>query len=252
MKALRTAQNYVPGAKLLKDAAYRRGRALLHVPHEADFYITRLISASPNETFVDIGANHGQSIESIRILCPHAGIVSYEANPRLAAKLTARYTREQNVVVRPLGLSDQAGTFTLYVPVYRGFVYDGLSSLDRQQAATWLNDRTVYRFDERRLEIREIACQVDTLDSQNLAPAFIKVDVQGLEYQVLAGGQQTLEQYRPVLLVESYLTDHRMPQLMERLGYRDYHVADGQALPGPGPSANSLLVSVERPLLSIA
>ena len=44
--------------------------------------------------------------------------------------------------------------------------------------------------------------QMITLDSLKLAPDFIKIDVEGLEYDVLLGGEQTIQNYRPVIMVE--------------------------------------------------
>jgi FkbM family methyltransferase len=248
-KTLRTAQSYVPIAKPLKDSAYRSVRGFLQVPHESDFRVLKHVDGGPGETFVDVGANHGQSIESIRSMKSDARIVSYEANPGLARTLSARYARDENVTIRPVGLSDMEGTFTLHVPVYRGFVYDGLASLDLEAATSWISEDTVYRFRKEKLVIRDVVCDVETLDAQNLAPAFIKVDVQGLEYKVIKGGYRTLERYRPVLLVEDYLGDPRLPPLLEALGYAEYHLDDDQQpVPGPGQGGNSILVSASRPL----
>lgn len=41
-----------------------------------------------------------------------------------------------------------------------------------------------------------------TLDSLNLAPDFIKIDVEGMEWHVLMGGEQTIQQHRPLIMFE--------------------------------------------------
>lgn len=41
-----------------------------------------------------------------------------------------------------------------------------------------------------------------TLDSLKLSPDFLKIDVEGLEYDVLIGGKQTIQTHKPVIMVE--------------------------------------------------
>ena len=144
----------------------------------------------------------------------------------------------QSVIAK--GLSVWAGTSTLFVPSYKGFVYDALASLNREAAASWINERTVLRFDPTKLTIAELRCAVDTLDAQQLAPVFIKVDVEGHEYNVLNGGRDTLRRYQPVLLVEAFRRDARTVKLAEELEYEEYYL-DGSSLrkgsPGKGPNS---------------
>ena len=41
-----------------------------------------------------------------------------------------------------------------------------------------------------------------TLDSLNLAPDFVKIDVEGMEWHTLMGGEQTIRRHRPVVMFE--------------------------------------------------
>jgi FkbM family methyltransferase len=244
-KILRTLVNEFPFLKDARDACCFYVRKYLSIPHERDFKALRQIGPPyADRVLLDIGANQGQSIESMKIYWPSLPIVSFEANPYLAQKLQDRYKHVKNVRILPNGLSDSAGTLTLYVPSYKGFVYDGLGSFDRNAAASWISEETVFGFDSSRLTIAETSCQVSTLDAQNLAPFFIKVDVQGYEYNVLKGGVETLRMYEPVLLVESYRHDLRTVQLAEELGYEEYHF-DGYRIEKGSPlhSFNSFLIT---------
>src|SRR5262249_31818933 len=130
-KAVRTAQSAFPVVKGVKEFLHYRGRRLFRIPHERDFEVIRLLSKYEN-SFVDVGANQGQSIESILIFRPDAQIVSFEANPRLAEKLRKRYAARPSIRIYPTGLGDRPGEFTLYIPSYNGYVYDGLASFDRE------------------------------------------------------------------------------------------------------------------------
>lgn len=60
---------------------------------------------------------------------------------------------------------------------------------------------------------------VVNIDSLGLNPDFIKIDVEGYEFDVLRGARDTLEQYRPVLMVEE---NH----LCKRYGHKESDASD--------------------------
>ena len=144
-KAVRTLQSEFWFLKEAKDALYLHGRRLLHMPHEADFRAVRLIADKFAGSFIDVGANQGQSIESIRLFAKDARIVAFEPNPAICSVLMRRYWGASGIEVRGVGLSDRKTVLTLYVPSYRGFVYDGLASFDRTEALSWINPQRVLR-----------------------------------------------------------------------------------------------------------
>jgi len=59
--------------------------------------------------------------------------------------------------------------------------------------------------------------EVVTLDSLGLAPGFIKLDVEGMEWHALLGAEQTIRTHRPVVMLEENGLNRR------------YGVADGAA-----------------------
>ncbi len=221
-KAIRTIQSQLWFLKEQKDDFYHFYRRLLRVPHDRDFAALSLFGNKLPGCYVDVGGNQGQSIESIRLYVPHGRIVSFEPNPILSEKLARRYAHDQSIRISSIGLSDRTDQIKLYVPSYRGFVYDGLASLNRAAAESWINEDTVYFFRPDRLIIKEFDCVVDTLDSQNLDPLFIKIDVQGTEYDVVKGGMETIQRCHPVLLIEGFMEDPKLAQLVSSLGYEAY------------------------------
>jgi len=245
-KFLRTFQSYFPALQPAKQAFYHQYRKLLGRPHEPDFAALKRLRAEAPGVYVDVGANHGQSIHSIRVFRPSAQIVAFEPNPNLAGELTRTYGRDSRVEIRAVGLGDDVGEFTLFVPAYRGFVYDGLASLDEAEAMTWINAQRVYFFDASKVEAVELTCRISTLDRENLRPAFMKIDVQGFEYNVLAGGAKTLAAHEPIVLIENYNGDPRSVRLMSELGYLEYIYRDGALVPGRSTGLNSFLITPNR------
>jgi hypothetical protein len=86
---------------------------------------------------------------------------------------------------------------------------------------------------------------VQRLDDLGLAPAFVKLDVQGFELQVLTGGEATLRRHRPVLMIESPSADREIP-FLERLGYVPYAFDGTRLARGRTGALNSFFLTADR------
>lgn len=188
----------------------------------------RLFDWGAAPLFLDIGANRGLATDAMHLLVPQSEIVSFEPNPILYKQLVNLYSDVTTVKCMNIALGDASIDATLWVPVYRNWVFDGLASLDRREAAEWLNGDRIYFFDERHLHLHEQACKIRRLDEFDLSPAFIKIDVQGHELDVLRGAAQTLERYHPLLMIEDASND----ELIQFLKIFQYTIAhfDGQQM----------------------
>lgn len=245
-KPVRTAQSYFPALKEAKDGFYRTYRRSLRLPSEPFYAAVGIINKAFNGSYIDIGANTGQSIESIKLYAPDARIFSFEPNPNLAAKLTARYRTDASVTIRGVGLSSAPGQMTLHVPSYRGFVYDGLGSLAYDSARSWLGPETIYFFDPDKLKVHSFDCAIETLDMQAIDnPVFIKIDVEGAELDVLKGATDTITRYRPILSIEDLHGNPEIDALLKPLGYSPFRFDAGRFSPGHSPST-SFLITPER------
>jgi len=245
-KPIRTLQSYFPFLKDAKDQFYLSYRRRLRIPSEHFFAAIALFGGRFAGCYVDIGGNQGQSIESIRLYAPAARIVSFEPNPNLAAKLVRRYRNDPLIEVRDIGLSDEVTRLNLHVPSYRGFVYDGLGSLDFDAAKSWISSKTVYFFHPEHLVVNSYECAIETLDMQNIEnPIFIKIDVEGTEYQVLKGGIETLRKFEPILLIEGFHEKPDVAELSAPLGYEPY-TFDGKSLIAGASETSTFLITRSR------
>ena len=86
-------------------------------------------------------------------------------------------------------------------------------------ARAYLSPQTLYGFDPARLTVEEAECETRTLDSFDLKPTFIKIDVEGLEHEVLAGGAFTLIANEPVLMIERFHHNPTLEPMLASLGY---------------------------------
>ena len=228
-KLIRTAQTHFPSLVEFKFGLQRAMRAGLRKPSHSIYRFFQRFPFAPGQQFLDIGANRGQTIDSFRLFRKDVSLVAFEPNPRLASRLVAIYGSDPLIKVERFGLSDQNGAFTLHVPAYRGFVFDGLASFDRQAAANWLSRETIFFFNPQLITVDTIECQVGRLDDFVTNPGLIKIDVQGLEERVLLGAQQTIARSRPTFIIENDEDpDNGHAAHLKKADYRSAEFTQGQ------------------------
>ena len=187
-------------------------------PHERDFRALALLNFSSLPLLVDVGGNIGQSVLSLYTMVPNARVLSFEPNPTVFRKLQRLTRKFPQLTVIPNGLSNETGEAELFIPSYNGSALSGLASFDYESAKGWLSRERVAGFDPNKLTVASKRVSLARLDDLGLEPDFIKIDVQGLEYRVLAGGLETIRKYRPVIMAETirYGSDaHRIVQPLD-------------------------------------
>lgn len=197
----------------LQQAYYRRTKR----PFEREFRALRHL-LSDGDLCLDVGANRGQSIDALRMLPFDVRVISFEPNPQLYERLVKRYGTDRDVEIRANGLGEEDCRTSIHVPVYNGYLFDGLGTLHDQETDIWLRSE-VYFFDERKLDTVTYSCEIVALDSLELDPvAFIKLDIQGSEFAALRGAVKTIERDRPALMVERPEDD--IIDFLAQFGYR--------------------------------
>ena len=203
------------------------------VKQDNPFWFLRYLQAPDNTIIVDAGANVGQSIRSIRRVDQATPIHAFE--PALASyeKLRKNVANSKGVKLYQTALLDANGDFTLYTPEYGGRAIGELASINRDEAALWLSRFAGSFINPRKVTVKEEKVVTAKLDEYNLAPRFIKIDVQGVVPQLLRGAEATLEAYRPVLYVERGKNDGVGEQLSQ-FSYREYALKGGSLMPYRG------------------
>jgi FkbM family methyltransferase len=197
----------------------------LGMSSEPDYRAFKLFRNRRDLLFLDVGANAGQTINALATYGWQCRVEAFEPISSLAERLSREQAKNPRITVHNFGLSNTEAHATLYIPHYKKIAFDGLASLDRGAATSWLSRDTVYRFDARYVSVQEQSIRLRPLDALDLRPDFIKLDVQGAEFEVLQGAASTLARCRPGLLVENP-DDDREIALLSGLGYR-YYAYDG-------------------------
>jgi FkbM family methyltransferase len=144
----------------------------------------RALSTGGNS--VDAGAHHGGILKHLVRLSPNGSHWAFEPIPHLAAQLQKKFP---SVHVEQMALSDHSGrTDFHFIPA--ASAYSSLLTRPDIEAGKSVQRLSV---DVRRL---------DDVIPDGVPVAFIKIDVEGAEADVLRGGSETLRRHRPVIVFE--------------------------------------------------
>jgi len=134
----------------------------------------------PGDLVFDIGAHVGDRIAAFRRL--DARVVAVEPQPALIRTLKLLYGRDRAVTIEPFAVASHPGTIEIKLNLDNPTISTASDALLQaaRDAPQWAGQAWT----------RSIAVPAVTLDAlidRHGTPAFIKIDVEGLEAEVLAG-----------------------------------------------------------------
>jgi FkbM family methyltransferase len=170
----------IPGPLYLRNLAARRLRR-----GERELHAVSLL-AEPGMVALDIGANKGVYSYLLSRIC--RTVEAFEPNPKICELL--RRCVPANVTVHEVALSNQSGMTEMLLPIHRTGRFSNQGGtlqskkVEGKEFGTW-------PVEQRRLD-----------DYNFTDVCFIKMDVEGFEFEVLEGAAQTLAREKPTLLIE--------------------------------------------------
>jgi len=141
------------------------------------------------DTAIDIGANMGETLMNFsKIVQSNGNTHGFEPDSINYARCVEnlKLNNLKNITLNKLGLGNAAGEFRIKVdtPTNRG------------------GNRITDQNDENSEIIQVITLDQYVLDKNISKIDLIKIDVEGFEFNVLRGAEQTLSKYNPVLFIE--------------------------------------------------
>lgn len=159
-----------------------------------------ILPLEENCVFFDLGAFDGSDSERLLRNCPTASTYLFEPIPSQADMLTAKYKNNQSVNVIPVAVGD---AFKL--------VFFSLSGTSSKVVSENASDEVV--------SVQQVS--IDGFCSENnVFPTYVKMDVEGVELDVLHGMAETIVKCKPKLAISVY---HRaehiiaVPQYLKKL-----------------------------------
>ncbi len=183
------------------------------------------------DTVLDIGAHKGGYLFMMLEITGETGkIIAFEPQSILYKynqKIKALFNWD-NVTVEHIALSDKQGEATLLIPT---------NSMSKTSApgATIVNDR---ERDDIGFTEKVVTDSLDHYCStNNIQPNFLKIDVEGNELNIFKGGINTLQKYKPKIIVEidaGYVGRDKMMEtfhFLNHIGYTATFINDDKRLP---------------------
>jgi FkbM family methyltransferase len=174
----------------------------------------------PNPIIVDVGANIGQFCIAAKLFYPTATIYSFEPDPDSYAHLVANTDRLDSVHTFNIGLGSKRETLTFHrhpLSVMSSFTTE--PGWDYAQEV----DLPIERLDD-------VLTGLDRID-------LLKIDVEGFEYEVLAGAESVLQRTGAVIVEvrlggQSNRSNLEVIELLHRVSPSSQLVTTGRVLRG--------------------
>jgi FkbM family methyltransferase len=155
----------------------------------------------PGDVVFDVGANAGGlAVLMSRMVGPRGIVCAFEASPRIIGKT------HYNLV--------KAGCHN--VTLFHKAVWHATGELLNIAPGPQLNDRVATATTG--MSVRSVALD-DFAAAGNFRPSFIKMDIEGAEFDALRGMPRLLREARPVLVLEHSPADMRCHALLTQAGY---------------------------------
>jgi FkbM family methyltransferase len=212
---------YGVGYELLEKSAYE--------PAEVDLAVKlldlRREGYGDGVVAIDCGANVGVlTIEWSRHMTGWGHVIGIEPQERIYYALAGNIALNNCFNARAIhaAASKHAGKMRMPVPDYLVAASFGSLELKKRDNTEFIGQPIDYS-DSRMTDVPTV-----TIDSLGLSRVdLIKIDVEGMEFDVLAGGEESILHHHPILLVETLKSGRtEVRTYLEKLGYLSLHTRD--------------------------
>ena len=189
--------NVEPGVSFLLDPASVVDSVILVTGHfDREIWDWMAPSLPPGGVLIDVGAHIGSmSIYGAKAVGPQGRVISVEPNPGTIIRLQDNIAASgwHNVAVEPVACGASEGRLKLFLG---SNINSGVASLSQANAVEHGAPGSAVEVDVVPLD-RIVSRQgLDRID-------VIKIDTEGAETQVLAGGRESILRFHPVIVLET-------------------------------------------------
>lgn len=168
---------------------------------------------APGTVMYDIGANVGYfSLLAAELVGPKGLVYAFEPLPRNVEFLEKhiKINKCDNIKIVAAAVSDHSGEahFDLGASTAMGHIAESGG-----------------------IQVRMVALDEMLAAGELRPPDYMKVDVEGAEYEALKGARTLLEKYHPLLFLDTHQREAHLPtiELLKELGYK-FEILDGKSL----------------------
>jgi len=171
---------------------------------------------TPTSSIIDIGANIGIHSVYFANIATNGNIISVEPQTHIYEVLIKNIQHHNNITPINIAIYPEPKITSFFVAEDNAY-----SSLKDTQRKTILKKQNIITFPAN--YFKDVLEKID----------FIKIDVEGLENDVVESMKELLELHKPTLFIEIYKGDNSNPDpektinMLLNMGYKAYYVDDG-------------------------
>lgn len=218
------------------DPAWIPGMLAAKSVHDPDYQIFAHFRHSMGR-IIDVGANWGYSVGSIRATGSDCPIVSFEVSPAFEPCLAAIKEIDPfgyDYLICGVG-SGERRKHTFYIPAVNGLTMSALTTGTLAGLNMYMINNIVGHLEQWRPDVTEpvlqfvvAECVIDSIDKlleqmgspiSEGAVAAIKIDVEGLEGEALWGAKTVVLRNHPLLLLEGGMSSEGVKPFLDEFGY---------------------------------
>ena len=194
-------------------------------PHEKDYFALKLLfDEDEKRDFLDVGGNIGLSTigfrelgfkkNSIHIFEPDAFLVNNYIN-----KLKKLY---KNIKIYKFGLYSKDCNKKLIKAYFKNHYFHFNNSFDKKYIKNKIKQNYPKKFKSFRYKSQKLKLKrYDKLNLKNNI-CFVKIDVEGLDHEVIKGMKKLLAKSRPVILIEYNFSNFKIIYNLVKINYKCY------------------------------
>ncbi len=184
---------------------YLTNKLFAKLIYETDFkfiYYINNFSFFKNKIILDIGANDGISVKAIRKFTKNK-IISFEPNEKNFSKILKLQKKIDKIHVYKIALSNRKlKNVSIYEAYFKKYHLSPFDSLSKKNVIKHLKQSLFIKNIEKKISIHNSIVKTRKLDEYKLSPCFIKIDIQGHEYECILGSLNTIKINKPILMIE--------------------------------------------------
>ncbi len=187
---------FKPFTRIARKVINAMGYEVIKLQNANTFELGKWIAEIDIKTIIDVGSNEGQFIKSVSRVLPSSKIIAFEPIKKCFDVLVAN-TKGLNVTYHNCGLSDYNGTTEINVS--ENLVSSSILPMEDLHKNLYPNSKYI---STQTIELKRLD---DVIKNSDLVGnVLLKIDVQGYEDKVIAGGKETIKKVSVVIIEYSY------------------------------------------------
>ena len=206
---------------------YFVGKFLSKIVYDSDFKIIKILEKNnffkKKRLILDIGANDGMSYSILRKFSRFTKIISFEPNNSNYRNLKKIEKKDDNFKCKKLALSNKNEKKYFYTPYFKKYALTQISGISKTGVKQRLKKSLFVKNLLKKIIIKKETLNTFKLDKFNYNPRFIKIDIEGHEFECIKGSLKTIKRSKPILMVEydKKICD-KIFMLLKRYNYQRY------------------------------